>query len=264
MFVAVTTGRLIKYIARDMIGIESHTNGEHVMNDTFEMNQGLGHQLEMAFARNGWTKPMVNKATEGSFLSGVLDVLEGRARITYTQPVSVSKNVSLETDRFGRMTFTVKGVGLPAREMEPLLKGAGHEFSRWAKDVLSQPDYDRNHRLEADREYKVVLVLGKEIRKDGDRTTKALKALAVKDYGPESVSGLKGELALLIRLAFSNAELEQMGLWYIAVLHEPIVDSDGDPDVLGSSRSDGSFVGADYGSPIDLWDDDGAFAFLAH
>lgn len=51
------------------------------MNDTFEMNQGLGHQLEMAFARNGWTKPFVNKATEGNFLRGVLDVLEGRAHI---------------------------------------------------------------------------------------------------------------------------------------------------------------------------------------
>ncbi len=71
------------------------------MHDKFEMNQGLGHQLEMALARYGWTKSLVNKATEGDFLSGVRDVLEGHAHIV---PIELKV---LPVSQAASNTFTV-------------------------------------------------------------------------------------------------------------------------------------------------------------
>ena len=163
-----------------------------------------------------------------------------------------------------RIEFTVRGTGLTAAAWISTLESTGHKIGDWARNALNQPDYDAKHRLEAGKEYKIVLVRGTEITKDSDRTTKNLKAIAVKEFGESSVSGLKAELALLIRMKFSNAELQQMGLYYIAVLHDPIVDSGGDPNVLYSLRNDGkSWVGADCGGPGNDWLDDGAFAFLA-
>lgn len=162
-----------------------------------------------------------------------------------------------------RITFTVTGLGLTSEQWITRLEAGGHKLSDWARDVLSKPDYDENHRLEVGKEYKVTLVFSKEIKKQKDRSTTNLKALARRELGEQSVIGLKGELALLIREKFTNAELEAMGIFYIVVLHEPIIDSAGHARVLYSFRDDGvSFVNASCGSPDDLWVDFGAFAFL--
>lgn len=163
-----------------------------------------------------------------------------------------------------RIEFTVRGKGLTAAAWISALESTGHKIGDWARNALNQPDYDAKHRLEAGKEYKIVLVRGTEITKDSDRTTKNLKAISSKEFGDQSVTGLKAELALLIRMKFSNAELQQMGLYYIAVLHDPIVDSDGDPFVLYSDRSDDeSWVDAGYGRPGSHWYGSSAFAFLA-
>lgn len=133
-----------------------------------------------------------------------------------------------------RITFTVTGLSITGAEWITRLTAGGHKLSDWARGILSKPDYDENHRLESGKEYKVTLVFGKEIKKDNDRRTANLKAIAARELGEQSVSGLKGELALLIREKFTNAELEAMSIWYIAVLHEPIVDSVGATGVLDS------------------------------
>lgn len=172
--------------------------------------------------------------------------------------------IPVTSAKIDRVTFTVTGLGLTSAEWITRLEADGHKLSDWARDILTKPDYDRNHHLEAGKEYKVTLVFGKEVRKDQERTTANLKDLALREFGEQAVTGLKGELALLIREKFTNAELEAMGLWYITVLHEPIIDSGGGANVLDSGRRDGgSYVGADYGRPNDRWVDDGAFAFLA-
>ncbi|MBI2474942.1 hypothetical protein HYV69_00765 [Candidatus Uhrbacteria bacterium] len=49
------------------------------MSDAFEMGQGLGHHLEMGFARHGWTKADVNKLGQGDLLANVLKVVRGTA-----------------------------------------------------------------------------------------------------------------------------------------------------------------------------------------
>lgn len=164
----------------------------------------------------------------------------------------------------GRLYFNVVGTGFESKHWPKRLKDGGHELSKWAADFLSKPDYDKKHRLEAGKSYKLALVLGTEIATDAERSTADLKTFACREIGEQATaSDLKGELALLIREKFTNAELEEMGLWYIAVLHEPIVDSDGYPRVLYSGRDDGSFVRADYDDPALQWSDLGAFAFLA-
>ncbi len=163
----------------------------------------------------------------------------------------------------GRFHFTVIGAGLESKHWAKRLKDGGHELSKWAKDVLSKADYDKKHRLEDGKVYKLALVLGTEFSSDSERSTTDLKTFALREIGEQAVIGLKGELALLIREKFTNTELELVGLWYIAVLHEPISDSGGGPSVLRSSRRAGSFVHAPCDYPDKQWHDDGAFAFLA-
>lgn len=46
-------------------------------------------------------------------------------------------------------------------------------------------------------------------------------------------------------------------------MHEPISDSDGDPDLLRSSRNGvGRWLRANYDRPGDEWRDVGGFAFV--
>ena len=190
--------------------------------------------------------------------SGYDDVLEKTLRNEIT--FSIKKKPWME--KAGRIYFEVTTLGLTAEEWKVRLTKAGHKISDYANDILSKPDYDQNHRYEPTQTLKVVLIRGKEIEKDSERLTKNLKAISVKNFGENSVSNLKGELSLLIREKFSNKELEEMGLWYIVVLHEPII-SGGNPRVLYSGRLGGeSWVGAGWAGPCDRWDDGGAFAFL--
>ena len=167
------------------------------------------------------------------------------------------------TEKGYRIYFEVNTLGLTAEEWEVRLESKGHKLSDRARDILSKPDYNEKHRYEPNQTLKVALIRGKEIKKDSERLNKNLKAIAVKDFSETSVSGLKGELALLIREKFSNKELEEMDLWYIAVLHEPIIDSAGDPRVLDSRLGGGeSWVSTRFGNESDDWFDNGAFAFL--
>lgn len=172
--------------------------------------------------------------------------------------------------KIDRITFTVKGLGLTGAEWITRLESCGYKLSDGAREILSKPDYDENHRLESGKEYKVTLVFGKEIKKDRDRITANLKAIAMREYGEQSVTDLKGELALLIREKLTNAELKAMCIKYIAVLHEPIIDSDNDIRVLHSDcygdivglNGEASFVDTSYGIYDSQWGKSGAFAFL--
>ena len=176
-------------------------------------------------------------------------------------PEGLKKKLALEN---GRFYFEVTGSGLHSEKWPERLKGGGHELTKWAKDVLSKPDYNKNHLLKAGKVYKLGLVFGTEFANDPERSTANVQAFARRELGEQATGPeLKGELALLIREKFTNAELEVLGLLYIAVLHSPIVDSDGDPRVLYAGRNDGSYVFAYYVFPESQWGGNGAFAFPA-
>lgn len=165
------------------------------------------------------------------------------------------------TDKFGRILITVTGLGLTGAEWLVRCDATGNKPTKWARDVLTQPDYDAKHRLEPGKQYTVALMFGREeFGTDAERTTANLQTRGERDYGKSE--DLRGELALLIREAISDEQLERWGIWYIAVLHETITDSDGYSSVLESSRlDDGRQVDAGWALPGSSWGGDGAFAF---
>ena len=56
--------------------------------------------------------------------------------------------------------------------------------------------------------------------------------------------------------------MEEIGIWYIASLHDPIKDPDGNPNVLDARRSDdGRWVDACWDDPSHEWHVGGAVAF---
>jgi hypothetical protein len=106
--------------------------------------------------------------------------------------------------------------------------------------------------------YKVTVLKGK-LFSDEERVTSKIRSEAKK----RKLQTPNAEVACLIRENFSDEELEQMGLWYIAVMHESIKDSDGKPRLLDVSRSDGGrWLSSYYGSPDVRWSHAVGFAFV--
>jgi len=156
----------------------------------------------------------------------------------------------------GHPVLTLTGLDLTGAEEVARLKSAGFHISDYARGILTNGDYDKNHRLEA-KQYQIVLVPGAEIPRN--RTTANVKAYA-KKFG---YLVPKAGIVPRIRETISDKQMEEMGTWYVVALHVPIKDSGGDPCVLISSRSDdGLWVGAAWDDPEYSWVDDGAFAFL--
>ncbi len=106
--------------------------------------------------------------------------------------------------------------------------------------------------------YKIVVRPGNEIS-DSDRMSKKIRAVAdKKGWGKPH-----WEVACLIRDTFTDQQVEVMGLWYIVTMHEPIKDSDGDPNLLGTTRhGDCRGFYTLYDDGPGPWRDDGGFAFV--
>jgi hypothetical protein len=107
------------------------------------------------------------------------------------------------------------------------LEKKGVELSKWAKDVLNSPDFKPTNGIISN-----IAVLKGILWNDSNRTTKNIRAEADK----RNFTKPNAEVACLIREMFSDEELEAMGLWWIVDMHEPIKDSDGDPELLGAFR----------------------------
>lgn len=70
------------------------------------------------------------------------------------------------------------------------------------------------------------------------------------------------EVACLIREKFSDADLERMGLFWIAVMHQPINGFDGIPSLIGVYRiAGGNWLGASSGDSDYGWGHVSGFAF---
>ena len=161
-----------------------------------------------------------------------------------------------------RPYFNVQGAALMSESWEERLKKGGHTLSGEATDILSRPDYNKNHRLEAEKTYKLGLFFGEEIVEDSERTTANLQAHISHEVGVQVNSSLKAELALLIREKFSDTELKAMGFFSIAVLHQTIIDSNGRPRILCVSRHGGSTVKTYQDDLSSLWMSNEVFASL--
>lgn len=165
-----------------------------------------------------------------------------------------------ERNEHGHVLVPIIGLDLTGEQEVERLEAAEFRIGNWAKLCLTskkKDGYDKRHRLEDGRAYTLALVPTKDV--PGNRTT-----TEGRQYG-ESF-GYKQPLAGVIpriREVVSDEEMEAIGFSHITALHEPIIDSDGDPNVLSAYRSNGGrLVVADWGDPGYQWDGDGAFAFL--
>jgi len=169
---------------------------------------------------------------------------------------------AFERNEHGHIIVTVTGLDLTGVQEIERLEAAGYVLSNWAKSCLlstKKDSYDKKHRLVANQLYKVALMPGKEIP-DANRTADALRKRGMEKYG---YGKPQGGLIPRIRESVSDKQMEEMdGAWYIAGLHDPIEDSDGDPYVLYAFRYDGGRrLYAYWDVPGDQWDGHGLFAF---
>lgn len=171
-----------------------------------------------------------------------------------------SKPLPFPKNEHGHYIIEVTGLNLTGVEEITHLEQLGFRVGDYAKSMLisTNPDsYDANHRLEEGRVYRVAIVPGREVK--SNRTTANLQAYGSQFGYTKPLAGIQPR----IREAVSDKQLEEMGIYYIASLHEVIKDSDGNPRVLYSDRSgDGQWLGAYWGCPGRKWRDSGAFAFL--
>jgi hypothetical protein len=160
----------------------------------------------------------------------------------------------------GHIVLTVVGLDLTGEREIQRLTAAGFRLTDWAKSRLQSTKYDKEHRLADGVRYKIALMPTREITRDSDRTTDALRNRGIELYGyGKPLAGITPR----IRESVSDKQMEKMGFSYIAVPHDPIKDSDGTPGVLNADRYDvGRGLGAFWDCPDFRWYDDGAFAFL--
>lgn len=148
--------------------------------------------------------------------------------------------------------------GLTGKEWIERIEKGEYKISTYAKDLLLSEDFNKNISKKG-AEFNVCIVPQIELGLGKYVSTKEIKEYAEK----KGWSVPTPEIACLVREAVSDKEMEDMGVWYIAALHEPIKDSDGDPRVLFAYRDDdGRRLGTFWGDPDDQWGTGGAFPFL--
>ncbi len=153
----------------------------------------------------------------------------------------------------GVIYFSVTSDGTEGVDWIKRLEGNGFRVGDYAKHVLRTPSFTPTNGVTTE-----VAVLKGMLFEDSDRITKKIRAEADK----RKLSKPNAELACLIRLKFTDKEIEAMGLWYIVAMHEPINDSGGVPGLLYADRGgDGRWLYACVERPLGRWDRDYGFAF---
>ncbi|MDP2909677.1 MAG: hypothetical protein Q8N69_01230 [bacterium] len=151
----------------------------------------------------------------------------------------------------GVIYLEVTSDGATGPEWVERLEGKGFRLSDYAKSVLRSQDFKPTNGVT----YRIAVRKG---TLSGRITTSEIRAEA----GRRNLETPNAEAACLIREKFSDEDLEDMGLSWIVVFHEPIKDSFGFPNLLGSNRSDGGrWLDAYYGGPNDRWRSTCGFAF---
>jgi hypothetical protein len=166
----------------------------------------------------------------------------------------------ISKNEHGHYVFTITGLDLTGKKEIARMEKGNFRLSDYARQTLTSinaDSYNANHRLEDGKEYNIVLVPGREVKKN--RMTANIQKYA-RSFGYEvPFAGVIPR----IREAVSDKQMEQMNIWYIACLHMPIKDTDGDPSVLGVRRHGvGRCLYAFWDDPDSQWRGHGAFAFL--
>jgi hypothetical protein len=149
--------------------------------------------------------------------------------------------------------FEVTSDGTTGPQWISRLEQKGFRLSADAKSVLRSPDFWPTNGVT----YKIAVLKG-TLFTDSNRITKKIREEAERRKLEEP----NAESACLIREMFSDEELEDMGIWWIVVFHEPIKDFVGDPRLLAVSRvHEGRWLDAYSFRSVDDWRSDCGFAF---
>lgn len=158
-----------------------------------------------------------------------------------------------EKDNIIYITLTSNGMGGP--EWEAHFDRRKIELSTNARKILNSPQFKATKAGTA----KPTAIIKGELFPDSDRLTKNIRAKAseLKLKKPDI------ELGCLIRDAFPNKQINDLGLNWIVDMHEP-VEIDGYPNLL-TAYAGGAVPGLDafYGGPGGSWGRGGGFAFDA-
>lgn len=154
-------------------------------------------------------------------------------------------------------TLTLTSNGLTGSQWIARLKKKKYNIGTYAKQVLNSPDFKLSKK---GTKHDIV------IYKLEDLTTASyLESSNIRKFAQEKGAKVpNAEIACLLREAMTDKEIEDMDLWWIAVFHEPINDSGGDPRLLGvGRRGDGRWLRAADVRPYDRWFRGDGFVFLA-
>lgn len=210
------------------------------------LNQ-LGDSLENA----GWTAEDVTKLKQFKNLSGIKDVLNGKAEIKLIVPLSERDHNWREEN--GVIYFKVTSDGTTGEQWIARLANKGYRVGDYAKSLLRSPKFKPTSGVTTE-----IAVLKGSIFTDEKRITKNIRAEAAK----RKLSTPSAEVACLIREMFTDEEIKAMGLSWIVTMHNPIKDSDGDSTLLGTGRNGGDGWLSTYcGSSGGRWDVGYGFAF---
>lgn len=151
------------------------------------------------------------------------------------------------------ITKTLIATGLTGKEWLERLEKGGYKVSEYAQDIILSKEFNAS-RAKKGAELNIAIVPHREIFDSYETTQK------IRDWGAEKgYVAPTPEVALLVREAFSNEEIEALGFWYIVTLHDPITDRDGGPRVLRARRHGGGrWLGACWDRPDGRWDAGGA------
>lgn len=166
----------------------------------------------------------------------------------------VSEPVHRWREQDGVIYLIVTSDGITGPQWIEYFEKKGIQLTRWSKDVLESSDFKPTKGVTTQ-----IAVLKGELFSDSDRVTHKIRAEAER----RKLTKPNAEVACLIREKFTDKELKVMGLYWIVVFHEPIEDSDGDPNLLTANCFVGSFLSAFCGKPGRRWDRDNGFAFVA-
>ncbi len=162
-----------------------------------------------------------------------------RGELTVSEPARRWR----EQDRI--IYFSVTSDGTTGPQWIERLEKKGFRIGNYAKSILRSPNFKPTSGVTTE-----IAVLKGMLFEDNDRITKKIRAEADKRKFVKP----NAEVSCLIREMFSDEDIEAMNLCYIVTMHEPIMDSGGDPGLLGAYRDvRGRWLGADCGRPVSGW-----------
>lgn len=178
--------------------------------------------------------------------------VEGVLRFLDESP-AISEPPRRWSEKDGVITFSVTSDGTTGPEWVPRLEARGLPVGPYAKSVLFSSDFKPTSGITT----QVVVLRGVLWSSDQDRTTKNVR----KEADRRELAKPNAEVACLIRVMFSNEEIEVMGLWGIVAMHDPIEDSDGRSYLLAADRRGDYSLSACFGHPVRQWGGSDGFAF---